>query len=184
MRNVLALAGRYSDQGEAAMVCRITFILLIGCLVQQSLRASAESSPALVSVPTAELLSAFKKSDPGMPNLFQVGSGFQVVGDYVYVSKPKDAVIQYLKFDPSASGNKFTYVDEVQNSKFRCGLSLCAAGGRLYAHGIYIWNYGMDGQHEKYDVIIEYELEKGTGKPIEKEVLPGIGGGYVMVAPD
>src|SRR6185369_1360146 len=66
----------------------------------------------------------------------------------------------------------------------RCGLSLCAAGGRLYAHGVYIWNYGMDGQPEKYDVIIEYELEKGTGKPIEKDVLPGIGGGGMMVAPD
>ena len=166
------------------MVHRITFILLFGCLAQQSLRAAAESSPALVSEQTAELLSAFKVSDPGMPKTFQIGSGFQVVGDYVYVSKPRDATIQYFKFDPQASGSKFTYVGEVKHSKFNCGLSLCAAGGRLYAHGIYIWNYGMDAQPALYDVIIEYELEKGTGKPIEKEVLPGIGGGGLMVAPD
>ena len=95
--------------------------------------SSAANGPApdmnaggMVTVPTVEVIHTFRTSDEGMPKSFTIGRGFEVIGDYLYVSTGGErlggGIIQYFKWDPQASSNKITYVGSVSNSTLTVGL--------------------------------------------------------------
>ncbi len=157
-----------------------TLTLAVVAMVLWSSGVAAETPVAgeMVTVPTAELVSTFTSEDKTMPKTFRIGNGFQKIGDYIYVSLGGDriggGIIQYFKWDPKASGNQFTYVGEVSHSTIKGGFSLCAVGNRLYALALFVWGAGLDGHPETFNAITWFDIEKETGKPIEKGTLPGI----------
>lgn len=83
-------------------------------------------------------------------------SNLVTIGNHVYIDSP--GAIVYLKRD--AGTGKLTYVGEVPGLGAKARVALCSAGGRLYAV--------LMGRLASPRTVAWYEIEKGTGKPVEK----------------
>jgi hypothetical protein len=143
---------------------------------------------ALVTAPTAEIIYTVTTREKEMPKSFCVGSGFEKIGDYLYISTGGDrrggGTVQCFKWNPQSESNKIVYVDSVANSILKGGLFLCATSGRLYGLGHYVGGAGLDDKI--YNGLAWYDIDKETGKPIEKGVLKDIvaGGGGMITGPE
>lgn len=126
-------------------------------------------SSELVTVPTAEFICKYTTADPGMPKDLNIGRGFQMVGDYLYLSrgcnKSAGGIIQCFKWDPQSASTKLTFVGSVTNSTIHSGFKLCHAGGRLYGLAYSVWGASEDNG------LAWWDIEPETGKLIEKGVI-------------
>ena len=151
--------------------------MLAGSTMAQGV-TKASGDTVTVTVPTADVIHTFRTSDEGMPKSFTIGRGFQVIGDYLYLSTGGDrtggGTIQYFKWDPQAVSNKIVYGGFVTNSTLTVGLTLCAAGGRLYGQGVFEWGAKDSEDNSKCLGLTWYDIEEGTGRPVEKGVLSDI----------
>jgi len=78
---------------------------------------------------------------------------------------------------------KITYLGSVSNSTLTVGLTLSAVNGRLYGQGVKVWGAKDYEDPVKCHGLTWYDIEKGTGKPIEKGVLSEINTGWANETP-
>lgn len=184
----------------AAAVVAATIAVGAGVPASMKLMAADSAAPetataavpagSLVTAPTAELICNPNTGDKEMPKSFRIGSGLQMIGDYLYISSGGErrggGIVQCFKWDPQATGNKIVYVDSVTNSVLRGGLVLSAAGGRLYGLGHFVWGAAGNEDPKTYNGLTWYDIEKETGKPVEKGLLTTVAtaGGAMLAGPE